>query len=67
MTAPEFVLWGYKPSMCPLGLPIKITGGTVRYCRTAQRSRKAEGWLFGIYPKGAEPAGLRDQIAETSP
>lgn len=63
MTAAQFVLWGWKPSYCPAGQPIKLTGGSERECGAARRQREQEeGWLLGIYPEGAEPDGLRDQV-----
>jgi hypothetical protein len=64
MTAQQFVLWGYKPSYCPLGLPIKLTGGTLREVNSARRSYTAEGFMCATYKPGAEPVGLRMQVAD---
>lgn len=64
MNAQQFVLWGYKPSYCPLGRPIRLTGGTLRECNTALRSRTDEGFLCAVYRKSAEPVGLRMQVAD---
>lgn len=62
MPATEFVLWGYKPAYGPA--PIKLTGGTLRHCRSGRKMREGEGdWMLGIYARGDAPEGLRAQVA----
>lgn len=59
-----YVLWGAHPSYA-YGTAIKITGGTLRSCRSEQRFRVAEGgWLLAIYRSGTSPDGLRDQVRQ---
>lgn len=45
MAAEHFTLWGYKGSMCPLGLPIRITSGPIGFMNSERRMRRSEGWL----------------------
>lgn len=60
-TTAEYVLWGYRPGVWPWTAPLKLTGGTLRQCRTeqAQRTRDNQGWRCAIYRKGTAPVGLR--------
>jgi hypothetical protein len=61
--ATEFVLRGWKSGVATE--PIRITSGHLRHCNAEQRARTKQGWLCASYPKGAPPAGLRMQVAET--
>ena len=62
MSGSGWVLWGFKPGSTPN--PVKITGGSLRDCRTEQKYRTGHGWTCGIYEAGTAPAGLRDQARE---
>jgi hypothetical protein len=55
-----FVLWGSHPRYCA-GEPIKLTAGTLGECRSAERTRRADGgWKLAIYRAGTTPVGLRE-------
>lgn len=64
----DLVLWGFHPRYKgPDGSvkPIKLTAGSLGWCRVEQASRtKAGGWTLGIYAKGDAPEGLRAQCKE---
>jgi hypothetical protein len=62
--ADSWVLWGSHPLYAD-GEPIKLTGGTLRECATAQceRERESSDWLLATYRAGAAPLGLRIQAA----
>jgi hypothetical protein len=64
MAATEFVLWGWKPSYCPLGLPIKLSGGRRGHCNARHRAYEAEGFKCAVYPAGSAPEGFRLQVAQ---
>lgn len=62
MAAGEWTLWGSHPAYVD-SVPIKIDIGTLRNVRASQRQRERDGgWLLAIYPWGAEPIGLREQV-----
>jgi hypothetical protein len=57
VSAQEYVLWGSHPSYAD-GVPIRLTGGTVRECRTEKRWRESDGgWTLSIR-KAGELSGL---------
>lgn len=62
--APEYVLWAHHVLLGKA--PIKLTGGSLRECRSEQTYRQKLncGYTMGIYRKGDEPIGLRERVAE---
>ncbi len=64
--ARRFVLWGWRRDDVYGPQPLRLTGGTLRQCQSAQRDREREnsGWLLATYAEGTAPTGLRMQVAE---
>jgi hypothetical protein len=64
--APRFVLWGWRRDGAYGPIPVKLTSGTLRHCRTEQvaRGREGIGWVLGTYAEFDVPAGLRMHVAQ---
>jgi hypothetical protein len=54
----EWVLWGFTRRV---PVPIKLTGGSLRHCRSEQKWYVLDKWTCAIYRKGTSPVGLRLQ------
>lgn len=59
----EFVPWGYNTRIT---VPIALTGGTAKHCRSWKPSYEQYGWRCATYRQGDPPTGLRLQAQQAA-